>query len=150
LKRDPYENHLLDQNLPVTAKITVTGKISAVLHARAQERGLQLEPFPSRAVLKGEIHELILTEETAKPGSTVNCISYVCFLEIETAGVLWQGDIVSINKKIIGTIGGYDYAHMPNHMNIVLKSKVGDITGLELNLNPGDEIRFDFSLGKSL
>ena len=42
------------------------------LHARSERRGLELAAFPSRALLKNEIHELILTAEDAGPGKTVN------------------------------------------------------------------------------
>jgi hypothetical protein len=141
---DPYKNHLLDQALPVTDKLPIRAKVNAVLHAHAENRHLQLEPFPSRAVLKGEIHELILTVENAVPGAPIDQISYLCFFEIETAGVLWQFDRVEINGKPVGTLGGYDSSHLPNHMNVVIHSSIALMTGKEMKLQPGDPIEFVF------
>lgn len=48
---DPYINQLLDQDLPCKAKPPVEARINTVLHARSEKRGLELCPFPSRAVL---------------------------------------------------------------------------------------------------
>jgi hypothetical protein len=96
---DPYVDHLLDQPLPVTDKLPVCGKVSAVLHAQAENRQLHLEPFPSRIVQKGEIHELILTQEDALPGATIDRISYLCFVELEESGVLWQKDLIKANGQ---------------------------------------------------
>ncbi len=146
---DPYINKLLDQDLPCKAKPPVVGRVNCVLHARAENRGLELCPFPSRAVLKNEIHELILTaEETAAPGKTVNKISYLAFFEVLESGMLWAGDRLEINGKTVGYLAGYDFAHMPNHMNIVVQTTAELYTGFEAGLNPGDEIRFVFTHGK--
>ena len=145
---DPYINRLLDSDLPCAAKPPLDARINTVLHARADNRGLELCPFPSRAVLKNEIHELIVTSEDAKPGSTVNRIAYLCFFEVLESGMLWQGDLLEINGKPYGYLAGYDCAHMPNHMNIVIQTRAPLQTGHELNLQPGDTLRFLFVKGK--
>jgi len=100
-----------------------SGKVVAVLSGKLPERGLELiRPF-SRALLTGEIHELIVTdEERAGPLQTVNRIAYVCFFEIITGGIMLVGDELSIGDARIGTIAGFDETHMPNHLNIVAKS----------------------------
>ncbi len=144
MPKDPYLDRLLDHAMPCTAKEPVMARVSAVLHARAENRGLILAPFPSRAVLKHEIHELILTEEAAGPGSRIERIAYVCFFEVAGSGVLWQGDKVSINGQNIGALAGYEFSHMPNHMNIIVKAGKQNQTGFELNLKPGDPIEFRF------
>ena len=142
---DPYVNKLLDNSKPCTAKAPVSTRVSAVLHARAEKRGLVLAAFPSRAVLKNEIHELILTEEDAAPGSTVDRIAYACFFEVLGSGILWQGDEVIINGLSIGLLAGYEFSHLPNHMNIIVKVPATASTGQEMKLNPGDPIEFRFS-----
>ncbi|NPV86100.1 MAG: hypothetical protein HPY45_08840 [Anaerolineae bacterium] len=145
---DPYVDKLLDQDLPCKDKLPVRAKVSCVLHARSAARGLELCPFPSRAVLKHEIHELILTTEDAAPGKTVNNISYLCFFELLQSGMLWVGDRVEVNGKLIGYLAGYDFSHLPNHMNMIVQVK-GDLrTGYELGLKPDDEIVFVFVHGK--
>lgn len=141
---DPYINKLLDQDLPCKAKPPVVAQVNTVLHARAEKRGLILCPFPSRAVLQHEIHELIITAEPASPNCQVDRIAYVCFFEVLNSGMLWAGDRVEINGKPAGILAGYDFAHMPNHMNIILQATEPLQTGFEQGLQPGDEIRFIF------
>lgn len=145
---DPYLNHLLDSDLPCASKAPVSARINTVLHARADNRGLELVPFPSRAVLKHEIHELIVTAEEVKPGGTVNQIAYLCFFEVLESGMLWSGDLLEINDTSYGYLAGYDFAHMPNHMNIVVQIREPLKTGLEMDLKPGDPLRFIFVHGK--
>jgi len=65
---DPYIHQLLDADLPCAAKEPLHGSLNTILHARADQRGLELCPYPSRAILKDEVHELIITaEESACP-----------------------------------------------------------------------------------
>jgi hypothetical protein len=141
---DPYINKLLDQELPCKEKSVVTGRINCILHARAEQRGLELCPFPSRALLKHEIHELILTAEPASPGKTVNKIAYLGYFEVEEGGVLWVGDQVEINGSPTGFLAGYDLTHFPNHMNIVIQTQEPLQTGFEQGLQVGAAIRFRF------
>lgn len=148
MARDPYLDHLLDSELPCADKPPVNARVNTVLHARADQRGLQLSPFPSRAVLKHEIHELIITAEQIKPGSTVNQIAYLCFFEVLESGILWEGDLLEVNGKPFGYLAGYDFCHMPNHMNIVVQIRETLQTGAELNLTPDDSLRFVFTNGK--
>jgi hypothetical protein len=145
---DPYKDKSFDYGMPAKLKTPVIGKIICVLHARSDSRALELCPYPSRAVLKNEVHELILTDEIqAGPKNTVNKISYLAFIEILESGILWSTDRVEINGKPVGILAGYDFTHMPNHMNIVLKTTDELYTGYEAGLKPGDMITF--SLAKS-
>lgn len=141
---DPYVNKLLNQDLPCKEKTPVIGRLNCVLHARAEQRGLELAPFPSRAILKHEIHELIITTEEAGPGKRVDQIAYLGFFEIEQGGILWAGDEVSLDGKVIGRLAGYDLTHYPNHFNIIIKSETPIITGYEMGIHPGAEVRFTF------
>jgi hypothetical protein len=147
---DPYKDKQFDYGMPAKLKTPVVGKIVCVLHARAENRGLEICPYPSRAVLKNEIHELILTNEMdAGPKKTVNNISYLAFFEILESGILWSTDHVKINGKQIGTLAGYDFTHLPNHMNIVVKTPGDLYTGHESGLQTGDIITFTLSDGSS-
>lgn len=142
---DPYADNKLDTRYPCAAKSDVNGELRVILDARAQNRGLELAVYPSRAVIKHEIHELILTtESTAEPGAVVNDISYLGYFEVLDGGVLWAGDRVLVNDKPIGTLAGYDMTHFPNHMNIVIKIDGGLYTGLEAGLKLGAPISFVF------
>ncbi len=142
---DPYVNKLLDTAHPCAAKSTVEGRINCVLDARAPQRGLELCPYPSRAVLTHEIHELIITAEaTAAPNATVNAIAYLGYFEVLQGGVLWVGDRVMINGQEVGTLAGYDLTHFPNHLNIIVKASGPVQTGLELGYAPGTPLSFIF------
>ncbi len=135
---DPYVDKLLNADMPCVEKNPVVGRLCCVLHAQAEQRGLQLAPFPSRVVQKHEIHELILTtEESAGPGQTVNQIAYVGFFEVLEGGVLWAGDQVEIGGRCMGALVGYDLTHFPNHFNIVIRSIEPISTGFEFRLSSG-------------
>lgn len=117
---DPYARNMFGQFNPYYAKRSVTGRLAVILDGVFDDRGLQLIKPSSRALLSGEIHELILSDEQVGPGQTVNRIAYLGFTEIETCGVIVAGDPVKIGGVMIGTIAGFDETHMPNHLNIVL------------------------------
>ncbi|HZW04961.1 MAG TPA: hypothetical protein VFF68_13590 [Anaerolineaceae bacterium] len=142
---DPYVNRLLDTAFPCAAKSPVEGRLVCILDARAPKRGLELCSHPSRAVTQHEVHELILTAESAAaPGQTVNRISYLAYFEVLTGGVLWVGDRVIIAGSEVGTLAGYDLTHFPNHMNIIIKTGADLFTGHEAGFVPGAPIEFLF------
>ena len=52
-------------------------------------RGLKLIQPQSKGIIKNEIHELIVTDERdAGPGTIVNSVAYVAFIEIQIGGVI--------------------------------------------------------------
>ena len=122
MPKDPYKNKLFKRS-PYASKTPVIGRLVCVLDAELPERGLELSPFPSRAVLKNEIHELILTDEmNAVPGKKVDHITYLGFFEVLEGGILLQGDKLQINGESIGHLAGYDFtppaqSHEPDHQN---------------------------------
>ena len=139
MAQDPYSAGMLKKNLYVK-RTPVTGRVVAVLEGCLENRGLQLISPPSRAVLRHEIHELILTDETeAGPGGKVERIAYLGFFEVAEGGIIRAGDAVIIAGRKVGVIAGYDETHMPNHLNIILKDEQR-ITGSELGIELGDEI----------
>ncbi len=143
---DPYSSKKLDTKYPCTGKNIVSGKLCVILDARAQERALELVAYPSRAVLKNEIHELILTTESnAEPGMVVNNISYLGYFEVLESGVIWVGDKVMIGDLEIGTLAGYDMTHFPNHMNIIIKTQRKLFTGFEAGLVLGQPVTFTYT-----
>ncbi len=142
---DPYAANKLDTKYPCADKSIVNGKLCTILDARAQNRGLELVQYPSRAVQKYEIHEIILTAEPeAGPGAKVNNISYLGYFEVLESGVIWVGDKVLVGGKEIGTLAGYDMTHFPNHMNIIIKIDGDLYTGLEAGVKVGAPISFVF------
>jgi len=59
---DPYQAGMFKGN-PYVKKREIMGDLVVVLDGRLEERNLQLMAPISRALLKGDIHELILTDE---------------------------------------------------------------------------------------
>ena len=132
---NPYEKKLITGSL-CSKKSSVRGRIVAVMNSKLSRRGLRLISPYTRVLLKGEIHELIITdEEGAGPEKTVNRIAYVGFFEMEQGGVVATSDKVTLQGKPIGEIVGFDETHAQNHLNIVIKApqrKSGEELGVEL------------------
>lgn len=136
---DPYKSGMFKKN-PYAKKRPCQGNLVVVLDGKIEGRKLQLMTPISRAVLAGEIHELIVTdEEEAGPGQEVNRIAYWGFFEVTQGTVMVAGDTIRIAGQKLGTIAGFDETHMPNHINIIVKSPERK-TGVELNLSLEDEV----------
>ncbi len=135
---DPYTAGMFPSN-PYRSKRPVRGRLVVVLDGRLSGRGLELIRPISRALRRGEIHELVVTAEAdAGPGTTVNQVTYLGFFEVEEGGMAVTGDSVRVDGRPVGRLGGFDETHHPNHLNLVL---VGDdATGFERGLALGDEI----------
>ena len=125
---------------PPCKKGDVWAEVVVVFGNKRDDRGLHLiSPF-TRAVKVNEIHEFILTDETgAKPATIVNRIGYLCFAEIKKGGAIMFGDKVMVEGQIIGEICGFDETHMPNHINIILRTDERK-TGFELNIAVGQQM----------
>lgn len=112
----------------------VEGIVVALLHVTFERRGLSLIGSMSRALKRWEIHELMITDEDVSLGSRVDRVSAVAFFEVKTGGLAVYGDEVELGDHILGHIVGFDLTHMPNHINIVVRTpslqppsmKVGD------------------------
>ncbi|MFZ5648715.1 MAG: DUF6917 domain-containing protein [Bacillota bacterium] len=138
---DPYKGGLFSIN-PYAAKREIKGRLVVILRGKLENRRLSLVIPISRAVLKNDIHELIITDEAeAGPGKAVNSISYAGFVEITEGGVLVAGDEVVCNGKVLGRVAGFDETHLPNHLNIVIFSGSRN-DGVELGLALESEISF--------
>ena len=133
--------------LRYTAKRNVQGQLVYVFSLRADQRWMQLEEFPSRVLVRGEIHELILSANPGlQPGAGVPDVAYVGFFEVEVGGIAEFGDEVWAGGHRLGTLAGFDLNHYPNHLNIVVAAGVAS-TGAELGLDLGTPIRFQPAVG---
>ncbi len=134
---EPYERL---KGSPFYLRKVPEGNIVAVLDLKLEGRGLKLILPRSRAIRKGEIHEIILTTEDASPGGEVENAVYIGFWEASQGGIVEVGDELWIAGKRIGILLGFDETHFPNHLNMVFKGK--PLTGKERGLSLGDEVRF--------
>lgn len=138
---DPYKTGLIKENVYERAKRrTVKGNVVVVLDIKLDGRRLQLIPMTGRAILSGEIHELLLTdEENAGPGAEVNSVGVVGFMEFTHGGIIAAGDKVTIGSRVIGAIAGFDETHYPNHLNIVMRTS-RRMTGFDLMIEVEDPV----------
>lgn len=144
--RDPYQEGMTPRDFYFT-KERVRGRVVAVLKGKMEERGLSLLPSPSRALVKNEIHELLVTDEEGT--DPIHGVAYLAFIVIEEGGVVLQGEGVIWRGEKIGTLLGFDGTHLPNHYNIVLHSP-HRFTGEERGIHLGDCICFEGLTGKNL
>jgi hypothetical protein len=123
-------------------KRTLRAVVVKVLVHRRADRGMALEPFASRCVRHGEVHELITTDHTeTAPGSRIDRVAFVGFIELACGGVIDRGDEVRLGGRLIGTVLGFDGCHLPNHYNILVSAEVAR-TGPELGALPEAEVIF--------
>jgi len=138
LSKPPYDPKKITPNHYGNRR-PVEGTIVAILHVSFKDRGLKLIDTKSRAVMKHEIHELMITDEkAAAPGGGADRVSAVAFFEITKGGLIVADDIVTVSGAKIGELVGYDMNHMPNHMNILIRAPTVD----EPSLAVGDKIVF--------
>jgi len=138
----PYESGMVGGRPRIESRTNLAGRVVAVLTSKRDQRGLKLIHPYTRCIRKHEVHEFLLTDEIeALPGSTVNRVAAIAFIEFTEGGVIMENDMVSIAGKEIGRIAGFDESHFPNHMNILLKGPERK-TGLEHGIEGGDSVEF--------
>jgi hypothetical protein len=124
------------------AKRPVSGVLVKVLIHRRDDRGMELEPYASRCVRQGEVHELVTTSHSAlEPGARIDRVGFLGFAEMTCAGVIDRGDRVWAGGHFIGTVLGFDACHFPNHYNILIQAD-RPVTGLDLALEPELPVSF--------
>lgn len=120
-------------------KRPVEAEVVAILHVEFEDRGLEFIQTKSRAVKLNEIHELMMTDENdAAPGGGADRVRAIAFIEITKSGLIVVGDNVTIEDRELGTLAGYDVTHMPNHINVVVKTETLDMPAIRV----GDKVRF--------
>lgn len=123
-------------------KVTVASRLIKKLLHKQDNRGMELIEFLSRCVRKGEIHELVTTDQrNLRPGDKVNRVGFIGFAEIETAGVIEAGDEVLVENRVIGIVRGFDDCHFPNHYNILIETPER-LTARDLEMTIGQSIFF--------
>lgn len=115
--------------------------VKVLVHRRA-ERGMRLEPFASRCVRVGEVHELVATDHTeTAEGARIDRVGFLGFAEITETGVVDRGDEVWIGPRRVGVVLGFDACHTPNHYNVLIHADPMP-TGRDLGLRPEERVVF--------
>jgi uncharacterized protein YuzE len=145
MSKEPHAGGILDK-YPYTDKSDVVGRVVCILDARAENRGMELSIHPSRAVPKGEIHELVTTDDPqARPGKVVDRVAYISFFEVEKGGIILVNDQVTVEGQEVGQVVGFDFTHAPNHLNILIRTAT-PMTGPELGLKLGGRVVFSMQV----
>ncbi len=141
MSKEPHAGGILDK-YPYADKSDVVGCMVCILDARSENRGMELGIHPSRAVPKGEIHELVATDDPqVRPGKVVDRVAYIGFFEVEEGGIILVNDQVTVDGQEVGQVVGFDFTHAPNHLNILIRTAT-PMTGLELGLKLGGRVVF--------
>ena len=111
----------------------VRGEVVTVIDVLFDSSNIDLADSWSRAVPRGEIHEIMIWN----PIEDENDAAAIAFIEIIQGGNVVNGDEVKIDGEPIGNLVGFDYNHMPNHMNVVVETK-----SLKLPLKLGSVFEF--------
>jgi hypothetical protein len=110
-------------------------------HTRS-DRGMTLIEHETRCVSRGELHELVTTDQDAlTAGARVDRVGFLGFVEIQAAGVIERGDRVEIDGQWVGTVVGFDACHYPNHYNIIIERPTLS-TGRDFGPHARGHVRF--------
>lgn len=124
------------------AKRCVRGVLVKVLLHNRNDRGMTLESYASRCVRRGEVHELVTTDQRdVSAGARIDRVGFLGFAEISCAGVIDHGDEFWLGDRLVGTVLGFDSCHFPNHYNILIAT-ARPVTGRDLDLAPELLVRF--------
>ncbi|TWV32537.1 hypothetical protein FRZ03_33125 [Streptomyces misionensis] len=127
-------------------KRLVRGALVKVLVHRRTDRGMRLEEHAARCVRRGEVHELVTTDQwEPRPGARIDRVGFLGFVELGCGGVIDRGDVVRIGDAVVGTVLGFDACHLPNHHNILIHAE-HPVTGRDLGLRP--ELPVSFAQGR--
>lgn len=125
-----------------TTKFALPGRIVKTLHHARMDRGMTLIGVESRCVARGELHELVTSDQPGLvPGSRVDRVGFLGFVETVAAGVVERGDLFFVGGECVGTVVGFDDCHFPNHYNIIISTPQLR-TADDLGLRPGADVRF--------
>lgn len=124
---------------PDYPRTPLVARLVGVMRLAVPDRGLVLIPLVSRCIRRHDVHELILTDEQAGPGGTVQNVAYLGFAEFLAGGVVLAGDLVQVAGEAVGSIAGFDETHAPNHLNIVVHA-ADCRPGLSRGHRLGDEV----------
>lgn len=115
-------------------RVVLSARWVGVMDHRRSDRAMDLSEHKTRCVRAGELHELLVCTEDRQ--QRIDHVSYLGFAEFLLGGVLAVGDVARLTPRYSVRVIGFDYTHMPNHMNIVARAGealTGKEAGLELS-----------------
>lgn len=114
----------------------------AVMDHSRHDRAIRPAKWQTRCIRAGEVHEFI--NVGPGPRYPVDHVEYYGFASFDTSGVLAVGDELICDGQVLGTVGGFDETHMPNHYNILVEAadlRNGHALGLAVGMAIGTRPR---------
>lgn len=123
-------------------KSAVGGRLVKLLSHTRTDRGMTLAPYATRCLLRGEIHEIVTTDQHgAAAGDRIDRVGFVGFAELERGGVVERGDVALAGGRPFGRVLGFDDCHFPNHLNVLVEAD-RLLTADDLGARVGAEVEF--------
>lgn len=124
------------------AKRELAASVVLVYRHRRVSRRMELSPFSTRCVRRGEVHEIVVTADDRADGDPIVAdVAYLGFAEFQDGGVLVVGDEVMWREERLGSVLGFDLSHAPNHLNVIVATSA-PTSGEDLGVAVEDPIRF--------
>lgn len=118
---EPYKMKKIPDHWKTSPKRMVMGNLVALSGLRLTNRGTWLMHPQTRACPKYSILELTITDEDSiGPGTQVNSVLYIGFLEVANGGIIVAGEPIRIQEMNIGSVAGFSDIHCPNHLNVMI------------------------------
>jgi hypothetical protein len=106
----------------VTASPVEITFVMVLGHDRA-DREMEKGSFLTRCVQAGEVHELVAVNAGSLDNGKYHGASYLGFVAFNGPAVIYVGENLFVGGNRIGVLGGFDYTHFPNHMNILIETE---------------------------
>lgn len=126
------------------SKLPLQGSIVKALYHTRVDRGMRLIEHPSRCIRRGELHELVTTDQPGLgPGDRVDRVGFLGFMEAQGPGVIERGDGFLVAGRRVGTVVGFDDCHFPNHYNVLIET--GSLLTADnwADFGPGTTVQFE-------
>lgn len=119
--------------------------VKAMFHTRI-DRGMRLIEHGTRCIRRGELHELVTTDQTGLGlGDRVDRVGFLGFMEAQGPGVIERGDRLLVAGRLLGTVVGFDDCHFPNHYNVLIETESLLTANSWADFGPGTSVHFEGS-----
>ena len=130
-------NSYLSKAIAAPVEITL---VMVLGHSRA-EREMEQGKYMTRCIKAGEVHELVAVAAHTLSDGKYHGASYIGFAEFNSSAVIHVGEKVFLGAAYVGVVGGFDYTHFPNHINILIEAE-HPRDGQTLRITTGQKGRF--------
>ncbi len=148
---EPYKNKQILDHWKIAPTKQVVGQIIALTGLRLTNRATWVIHPRTRACPKNCIVEVTLTDETdIQPGTKINSVMYLGFLEMLQGGLVVIGQPVKVKGTLVGEVSGFSEIHYPNHLNIIISVTAEFAAENILPYSDADRANLKYKIGDEL